>query len=77
MRTRARCTDRTAFDSVLALSEALDESVEEALTNYGEITEGIALDYARSFVSDVNFYEIAEHYDDLIGPNDEEDEEDA
>jgi len=45
----------------------LENAVEEVLTNYGELTGGLALDYARSFVSDVNFLEIAEHAaDDLI-----------
>ena len=49
------------FDNVSTWADELSEIVDEALTNYGELTDGIALDYARSFVNDVNFYEIAQH----------------
>ena len=38
----------------------LEETVEEVITNYGEITGGLILDYARAFVSDVDYREIAE-----------------
>lgn len=69
--------DRTRFDSVNDLADALKESVDESLTNYGEITEGLALDYARSFVSDVNYYEIAKHYEDELISTDEDNDEDA
>ncbi len=38
-----------------------DNVVEDAITNHGELSEGLALDYARAFVSEVNYYEIAKH----------------
>lgn len=41
--------------------ELIEEYVDECLTNFGENDSGIALDYARSFVSDVNWYELADH----------------
>jgi hypothetical protein len=68
------------FDDVESLADYLKESVDEVLTGYGETTEGLALDYARAFVSDVNFQEIAEHTaDDLVRTDTEEagDDDDA
>lgn len=38
--------------------ESLRDYVDEALTNFGETETGLALDYARAFVQDVNFHEI-------------------
>lgn len=46
---------------IYELSEYLKDTTDEILTGYGEYNEGAALDYARAFVSEVNFYEIAEH----------------
>ncbi len=72
--------DGTTFDSVLSLEETLRDQVDEALTNYGDVPDCIALDYARSFVSDVDFREIAEHavanYPELVA-TEEDEEEDA
>ena len=41
------------------LVEYLKETTDETITKYGEI-EGLAVDYARAFLNDVNWYEIAE-----------------
>jgi hypothetical protein len=41
------------------LSEALKDYVEEYLSETSQA--GLALDYALAFISDVNWYEIAEH----------------
>ncbi len=69
--------DGVTFDSVDGLVEDLKDSVDDALTNYGEITEGPTLDYARSFVEGVNFHEIASRYqDELIATDADEDEDD-
>ena len=46
------------------LVEALKEYTDELLTTYsagGPCGEGLTLDYARAFVSQVNWYEIAQH----------------
>lgn len=65
------------------LGKAVEEAVDEALTDYGQIEDGIALNYARSFVSDVDWREIAEHaaadYPHLLASDDDEsdDEDDA
>jgi hypothetical protein len=40
------------------VADYLEEYVNEILDQSGD---GLALDYARSFVSDVDFHEIAEH----------------
>lgn len=53
--------DRITFDSVDILADHLREYVDDVLTNFGERSDSIALDYARAFVSDVDWYEIAEH----------------
>jgi hypothetical protein len=44
------------------LATHLEEQTDEILTNWGENESGLALDYARSFVSGVNWDELAEHY---------------
>jgi hypothetical protein len=54
------------YNDVAELADHLKDYVDDALTNYGELTDGIALDYARSFVSDVDWYEIAEHWTDEL-----------
>lgn len=57
--------DITSSDDKLTISDIADflknDVVENAITQYGEIREpSLALDYARAFIEDVNFYEIAE-----------------
>lgn len=65
-------SNRERFESVSDLADRLKQMVDDVITNYGENEEGIAVDYASAFVSDVNWYEIAEHYPaELIGENDE------
>jgi len=56
--------------------EQLKEDVEEAITQYGEIKEpSLAVDYARSFISDVDFYEIADALNQEIKERKEREEE--
>lgn len=47
------------FDSVSDFADHLKDYVDDVLTNFGESTDSLALDYARAFVSDVDWYEIA------------------
>jgi hypothetical protein len=57
------------YEDVAELAEHLKDYVDDALTNFGANDEGLALDYARSFVSDVDFHEIAEQWtDELVKP---------
>lgn len=56
--------DFTAAENKLTvydLAQHLKDVAENAISEFGEIKEGLALNYARSFLSDVNYYEIAEH----------------
>lgn len=49
-------------DDAIGLADVLEEHVDEILTGFGEKPENdLCLSYARSFVSEVNFHEIAEH----------------
>ena len=52
------CDVRTcdAYD----LSKQLSEYADDMISNYGN-SETLAVDYARAFLSDVNWHEIAEH----------------
>lgn len=67
---------RATFATMSELADHLEEYVDSVLTNDGLADEGIALDYARSFVSDVDYEEIAEHYPELIESDDDDDESD-
>jgi len=50
--------DTEAYD----IGRQLEEQAQEAVSNYGEIESGsLALAYAFTFMSDVNWTEIAEH----------------
>lgn len=52
--------EKDQFNSIDDFREYLENELEEVLTNYGEIKEPcLAVDYARAFCEDVNFYEIA------------------
>jgi hypothetical protein len=77
----ALALDGQKFDSVYEFKSFLEEEVENALTEHGEVPESLTLDYARAFVSDVDFYEIAisgiESYPELIVDNNEEDEDEG
>lgn len=44
-----------------ALSKALEEYADNVISEDGSRDSGWAIDYARAFLSDVNWYEIAEH----------------
>ena len=52
-------------DDAYSLSKQLEEYAEEVVSGYGEV-DGLAMDYARAFLSGVNWYEIAEHLLDAI-----------
>lgn len=47
------------------LSRQLSEYADDMISNYGN-SETLAVDYARAFLSDVNWHEIAEHLLDAI-----------
>ena len=47
------------------LSKQLSEYADDMISNYGN-SETLAVDYARAFLSDVNWVEIAEHLLDAI-----------
>ena len=52
--------DGPQWPDVESCASALEEIVDEALIEYGGVPKGLALDYARAFVSDVDYREIAE-----------------
>ncbi len=48
--------------SIADIADFLQNVVEDAITQNGEIKDpSLALDYARAFCSEVNYYEIAKH----------------
>jgi hypothetical protein len=49
----------TEDDDASELASALEQYADDMLTMNGE--KGLVVDYARAFMSDVNWYEIAEH----------------
>ena len=51
--------------------EALEEYVEDSLSNEVTHANSLALGYALSFVGEVNFYEIFEHIQDCIKADDD------
>ena len=60
--------DRETFEDVSDIAERLKDETEEIVTNYGTL-DGLAVDYAMAFLSDVNWYEIAFHWtDELVTP---------
>ena len=54
--------ENKTFENISDLTKRLEEQTDEVLTDYGENETGLALDYARAFVSDVNWHEIAQHF---------------
>jgi hypothetical protein len=54
----------TEDDDASELASALEQYADDMLTMNGE--KGLVVDYARAFMSDVNWYEIAEHMLDAI-----------
>lgn len=53
-------TDEIGTGDVYALSKRLEEFADNVISADGTV-EGAAVDYARAFLADVNFYEIAQH----------------
>jgi len=53
----------SAFDptNVANLAGSLQEYAEEVIFDCAEVPNGLARDYAMAFLSDVNWYEIADH----------------
>ena len=51
-------TDEVGTADTYTLSKRLQEFAENVISDSGE---GLAVDYARAFLADVNFYEIAQH----------------
>jgi len=53
-----------AFDSLYEFSEWIKERTDEIVGEYGKIENhgksSLAMDYARAFLDDVNWYEIAQ-----------------
>ena len=43
------------------LTETLKEYADDVISNWGNLQESLALDYARAFLEYVDWYEIAEH----------------
>ncbi len=68
-------SDGQKWESVSDLAKAFEEYVDEILEQ--EATEGsTVLSYAQAFTSDVDWHEIAAHYEDeLIESEEDEDEE--
>lgn len=56
--------DYSPYSTIADFADALEEMADEVITNYGEIKDDghhLPLDYARAFLLDVDWYEIAEH----------------
>jgi hypothetical protein len=51
-------TEEVGIADTYTLSKRLQEFAENVISDSGE---GLAVDYARAFLADVNFYEIAQH----------------
>jgi hypothetical protein len=53
-------TDEIGKGDVYALSKRLKEFADNVISADGTV-EGTAVDYARAFLAEVNFYEISKH----------------
>ena len=53
-------TDETGTGDAYSLSQRLEEFADNVISFEGE-NEGFAVDFARAFLKEVNWYEIAEH----------------
>jgi hypothetical protein len=53
--------DEVKADSAYALSKQLEEYADNVICDDANRDSGWAIDYARAFLADVNWYEIAEH----------------
>lgn len=52
-------TVREYEGNLVGLMDYLEELAELAITGYGDRNEGIAVDYARAFIEEVDYHEIA------------------
>jgi hypothetical protein len=62
------------FNSVYDLAEYLKDEIDDIISDCGEM-EGPAVDYARAFLAEVNWYEIARHSADELVRSEEGDKE--
>jgi hypothetical protein len=73
------CFTRYEEPELSDVAEYLNEHVDEILCSYakgGPCGEGLTLDYARAFVAQVNWHEIAQHFmDEWKEQTDEEERE--
>jgi hypothetical protein len=53
--------DEVKADSAYDLSKQLEEYADNVICDDANRDSGWAIDYARAFLADVNWYEIAEH----------------
>lgn len=51
--------DSREYDQAVTPEQLADEA-REAITNYGELDNYLAVDYALTFINDVNWYELVE-----------------
>jgi hypothetical protein len=57
-------------DDAYGLGQSLKQYAEEVIFECSEVPEGLAQDYARAFLDEVNWHEIAKHMiDDYIEEN--------
>jgi hypothetical protein len=59
------------YADVAELAEHIESYTDDVLSDYGSVTDSLALDYARSFVSDVNWHEIASHWTEQLVATDD------
>ena len=64
------------YASVYELAEHIKTYVDDVLTDWESVSDSLALDYARVFVLDVNWYEIASHWTDELIEQWEDEEHD-
>jgi hypothetical protein len=67
--TRDQYPTEVADDDAYTLGKLLEEYADSVVTQDGSL-EGLAVDYARAFLADVNWHEIAEHLLDDIKAED-------
>lgn len=73
------CFSRYKEPELSDVAEYLSEHVDEILCNHasgGPCGEGLTLDYARAFVDQVNWHEIAQHFIDAWAELMEEENQD-
>lgn len=66
------------FETISELADYLENAVDDILTGYGENEDSIAVSYARAFVGNVDWIEIAESHSrdrQLLEPSDDDESE--